>query len=81
MVALLNQEQVFLRVTVNLNVTAMTENEIEIEHYNSVQCRFADLMYQKMMSKRYGISFCCVQEEKKVRVERELLNLCSMNEN
>ena len=59
----------------------MTENEIDIEYYNSVQCRFADLMYQKMMSKRYGISFYCLQEEKKVRVERELLNLCSMNEN
>lgn len=64
-----------------LNVIAMTENKIDIQHYNDVQCRFAELMYQRMMSKRYGISFCCEQEEKKVRVEKELLNLCSMNEN
>jgi len=36
------------------------------EYHDKVHCTFAENMYQKMVTKRYGIEFCCGTEEDKL---------------
>jgi hypothetical protein len=46
-----------------------------IEYDNTVNEKFAEAVYQKMASKRYGIEFCCDTDLKKWSIKKELLDL------
>lgn len=45
------------------------------ESYNSTMCAFAEAMFQKMASDRYGIEFCCSLELESLKLEKEKLEL------
>lgn len=47
-----------------------------IEYYERVTCKFADLMYNEVMSKRYGIEPCCPEDEfYKTHIKEQLLEM------
>ena len=45
------------------------------EYYDKVSCKFSEAFYQEVISKRYGISFCCENDLDKWDVKKELLYL------
>jgi len=47
-----------------------------IEYYERVTCKFADLMYNEVMQKRYGVSPCCPEDEfYKIHIKQQLLEM------
>jgi hypothetical protein len=46
----------------------------QIDYNNKVNKEFAEAMYQKMASKRYGIDFCCTPDLNKWSIKKELLD-------
>lgn len=53
----------------------MTNITKDIEYHNRVNCSFAEAVYQKMATERYGIEFCCETDLQRYKVEKELLDL------
>ena len=54
---------------------------IEQEQYHDqVNSEFAEVVYQKMASERYGIDFCCEADNPKWFIKKELLDLNALKE-
>ena len=47
----------------------------DIEYSDNVNCKFSEAAYQRMVSKRYGIAFCCQTDLTKWMIKKELLRL------
>ena len=45
------------------------------DYIEEVECRYAEIRYQEVVSKRYGIEFCCKDERRKWHIKHELLKL------
>lgn len=48
------------------------------EIVEDVKCTYADLMYQKMMSRRYRIEYCCQSDEEDAFIENEKISMLLM---
>lgn len=59
----------------------MIQANIEENYNNKVNQKFAEAVYQKMVSKRYGIKFCCETDLKKWSIKKELIDLNKLKEN
>jgi len=46
-----------------------------IDYFEKVECRFAEAMYQEVISERYGIEFCCEIDAMKYEIKHEDLKL------
>lgn len=46
-----------------------------INHHINVNSAFSEAVYQQMVSKRYGISFCCQSDLKIQQYAKEVLSL------
>lgn len=42
------------------------------EYHDKVNSKFADYMYKKMASERYGLNFCCPNDSDKYSIKKEL---------
>lgn len=62
----------------NVKNVAVVEN---IESYNKIMCKFAEAVYQKVASQRYGIDFCCSANliDLSLQVEKLKLNDICLN--
>ena len=40
-----------------------------------ILCSFSDLTYKKMISKRYGVKFCCPKDEEALTIEHEIIKM------
>ena len=49
-------------------------------YHDKVNSKFAELMYQKMATKRYGIEFCCKEENDKWLLRKELLDFNALKD-
>ena len=47
----------------------------QIEYHDQTTCEFAEAVYQKMASDRYGVDFCCNPQLTKLKARYELLSL------
>ena len=47
----------------------------DMEYVHNVECSFVDAIYQKMVSRRYGIEFCCEFDLRKWTIKHKLLQL------
>ncbi len=45
------------------------------EYVDKVNCAFAEAIYQRMASVRFGLNFCCEPDERKWTIKKELLDL------
>lgn len=50
------------------------KREGNIEYYEKINCEFADAVYNKAMSDRYGIEFCCEKDLQKLTIKKKLLD-------
>ena len=57
----------------------MSNIEQEVYH-DKVNAKFAELIYQKMATKRYGVEFCNKQDNKKWLIKKELLDLNALKD-
>lgn len=44
------------------------------EYYENVNCEFADAIYNKAMSDRYGVEFCCEKDLQRLTIKKKLLD-------
>lgn len=44
------------------------------EYYEKVNCDFADAVYNKAMSDRYGVEFCCEKDLQRLTIKKKLLD-------
>lgn len=51
------------------------------EKYLSINCKFADAVYNDVLTKAYGITPCCAEELDKVEIKKELLNFAAAYNN
>ena len=51
------------------------DNQKDIQHYTEIMCNFAEAVYQKMISKRYGIIFCCSKDLDELTLQKEKFEL------
>ena len=42
-------------------------------YHDKVNSRFANQMYKKMVTKRYGIEFCCEEDDERVIIQQDLV--------
>lgn len=52
----------------------------DIEYSDNINCKFSEAVYQKMASKRYGITFCCQTDLIKWMIKKQLLDLNSVKD-
>jgi len=52
-----------------------TTGNCDPEIVEKVKCTYSELMYQKMMSNRYKIEYCCPKDEEKAFIEYEKIRL------
>lgn len=50
------------------------------EKYDKITCKFADIVYKKVLELRYGISNCCPEEDEKWLVKKELIELQALTD-
>jgi hypothetical protein len=50
------------------------------EKYDMITCNFADVMYNIVLEKRYGITNCCPEEVHKWMVKKELIDLQALKD-
>lgn len=50
-------------------------NNVDADHARSVFCGFGQAMYQKAMSVRYGITFCCPVDLMSYRIDLEIMKM------
>lgn len=65
----------------NVKDVIVVEN---IESYNSLLCSYAEALFQKAASQRYGVDFCCQKnlDELSLKKEKvELNDLCLITKN
>ena len=48
------------------------------EYFEKVMCRFSEIMYKDVLSKRYGINTCCPEDLIKWEIKKEMLDLESL---
>jgi hypothetical protein len=47
--------------------------------FDKINCSYAELMHKEVLSKKYGITFCCEKDDiDKLEIKKELLDLASM---
>mgnify|MGYP000922221058 CR=1 FL=1 len=44
------------------------------EFYEKTQCNFSEAIYQEVISKRYGIEFCCNEDKEKWEIKKYLID-------
>lgn len=52
----------------------------DIEKYEKITCRSAEIYYKQVMRLRYGISNCCPEDEEKWLVKKELIDLDALRD-
>lgn len=57
----------------------LTKEESSVAHFNSVMGTFAEQVYKRMAEKRFGVTMCCKKDMDKVWLEKERLELLTMN--
>ena len=50
------------------------------EKYDMITCNFADVMYNIVLEKRYGITTCCPEEIQKWMIKKELIDLQALKD-
>jgi hypothetical protein len=50
----------------------------DIEKYEKITCRSAEIYYKQVMRLRYGISNCCPEDEEKWLIKKELIDLAAL---
>lgn len=50
----------------------------DIEKYEKITCRSAEIYYKQVMRLRYGISNCCPEDEEKWLIKKELIDLVAL---
>ena len=50
----------------------------KLEYDEKVENKFAEIIYQRMASKRFGIEFCCNEDNTRWEIKKELLRLNDM---
>jgi len=50
------------------------------EKYDMITCNFADVMYKIVLEKRYGITNCCPEDDRKWMVKKELIDLQALKD-
>ena len=55
----------------------MSDTIYNIEHHDKINASFAESVYQQMVSKRYGMQFCCERDLKRDAIRKEQLDLSS----
>lgn len=63
---------------IHVILNTMSNTIKDIRYSNKVNCDFSETLYQKMASKRFGITFCCKKDFKKHVIDKELLMLNNM---
>lgn len=53
----------------------MSNSIKDMQYSENINCQFAEALYQKAVSDRYGIQFCCEQDSKNIEIKKELLDL------
>lgn len=51
-----------------------TSERCDTEYIEKVKYHYSELHYQKVISKRYGVAFCCPQDEVKWEIKNEILD-------
>ncbi len=47
----------------------------DIRYHRKVNIEFADAMYAKMVTKRYGVEMCCGKEHEYIILRKQILDL------
>ena len=47
----------------------------QLEYYDNILCEYAESIFQKMASKKYGIKFCCEMNLVNLSIKKEKLEL------
>ena len=50
------------------------KREGDTEYYEKINCEFADAVYNKAMSDRYGVEFCCEKDLQRLTIKKKLLD-------
>lgn len=53
----------------------MSNSIKDIQYSETINCQFAEILYQKAISDRYGIQFCCEPRGTDIEIKKELLDL------
>ena len=51
-----------------------------IEKYESISCESSEILYKKVLGERYGIFNCCPEEDEKVLIKKELIDLAALRD-
>ena len=50
------------------------------DEYDKITCRFSQVMYKVVLEKRYGITNCCLDEDEKWLLKKELIDLQALKD-
>jgi hypothetical protein len=53
----------------------MSNSIKDAQYSENINCQFAETLYQKAISDRYGIQFCCETLKTDSEIKKELLDL------